>query len=386
MANSAAVSSFMAAVRAATGGGSGGGADEGTSGLPPWAQAPSAPTGPFNNGSTLNPFGRPNTDPQAPFNSARDESRRQQASEDATQEWAQEQRLRGRRAPRLVEISDADYATMSDEQKAAVDYNTAYYRAVTADLAAQATPPDPNVRQEYDAIAKELFGDTAGDTYAPNTVAFLKAAEAPVGGASAEDLLELRGGITGEEIDRLAAPGDTTDRVESLPLPTSTGRQARIDETLAGARALAERVAPKPGVVIPIDDFAGASFSDQVGAYISKMGLGIGETQAPSSDTAAVVGAVGTAAGAPAPESDFEMLFHYTMNRANENDWNAPDLYASLEQNGYNPDDFASYVEERLRRAEQGVAAGYQIQLSRTPDEIYLDPQEYRSLLGLTTG
>ena len=106
-------------------------------------------------------------------------------------------------APEIVEIDDEAYNRMTPEQRAAVDYNTAYYRAVEADTARQASglEPDEVQRGKYDKATAAIFGENAGESYAPDTVALLQSLGGVNKGANIDDYLNLGGAMT--EVDIL---------------------------------------------------------------------------------------------------------------------------------------------------------------------------------------
>ena len=287
-------------------------------------------------------------------------------------------------APEIVEIDDEAYNRMTPEQRAAVDYNTAYYRAVEADRARQASglEPDEVQRGKYDKATTAIFGENAGESYAPDTVALLQSLGGVNKGANIDDYLNLGGAMTEADILRLG--GDVDKPNLGILRGRSTAREA---DWLTGVATDTERLAEKVKASaaenpVPLSSFPGTRFSDQVGAYISRMGLGIGETVTGSNaDLDATTGL--TSAGEDVIENPYDMMFQFVAAKENAGTWSLAELNESILANGLDPDEFRRFSAEQLAKADELNASGYPVRLINNPNFEQLDTLEIRRQLGL---
>lgn len=356
-------------------------------GIPGWAAASNEP-------SRVAPGTRARQQPPARQQQARYDAEKRQE-----QEWGM--LMAGRRGSGGVtttEISDEDYEALNPNQRAAVDFNTAYMRAVNLDRARgeNAAEPDSVARQQYAELAREMFGEREGEAYSPNVVALLDSVGYRAPGANTDDLAEGLGGISQRELDFLGGSQGpdffgqrrSEQSVGVLSQIDLTDRQAQLAALAQGTRGVIEtlrQTEQTPGSSpTPLSLFAGTSFSDRVGQYITERGLGIGETRVETMETEGLNQLLDLSYTPPGENPIYHFAFQDTINKANS--WTPELLYDLLREAGADPAGFPAYVEDQLRRYEEATGAGYNVTLGRDPSTQTYSPEEYRQLLGIQVG
>ena len=93
------------------------------------------------------------------------------------------------------------YDALSDQQKAAVDWNTLLIDAREKDLTAPLAPQSKSEREKYEAEVVRLFGDQGGSTrYAPNTMDLLSRLDVVQLGQDLDEYLSLERAIDDTQI------------------------------------------------------------------------------------------------------------------------------------------------------------------------------------------
>ena len=298
--------------------------------------------------------------------------------------------MRGREGGmQTQELSDEEYNALNPNQRAAVDFNTAYMQAVQADRARAdaGEEPDSVTRQQYAELAREMFGERGGDAYTPNVVALLDSVGYRAPGANTDDLLEGLGGVSQRELEFLGSPRMSQGQgVGVLSQIDLTDRQQQVTSLARGTQNIIESLQQTtPGSSpTPLSLFAGTSFADQVGRYISERGLGIGENRVETPETDALNESMGLSYAPPGVNPAYHFAFQNTIDKSVT--WTPDELAQLLTESGADPAGYAAYAEEQLRRYEQAVGAGYNVTLGSSPDVQTYSPEEYRQLLGIRVG
>jgi hypothetical protein len=286
--------------------------------------------------------------------------------------------------PELVEISDEEYQAMSPTQRAAVDFNSAYFRATAADRF-RSDAPSPDQRTQYDEALAGLFGENAGEGYAPDTAALLSVLGAQDLGTNVDDFLADRGGITDTEIGLLGmTPEQRTGNVLGLG---GEYRMSQVQQLADKTAELTQKIQAGAEFAgeIPLSTFTGTSFADRVGSYIAAQGLNFGETSVDPAEAAAIAATTGFQGGpAMSPSGTngfFETMFEAMVDKST-NPWTPADMNEVISEQGYDPTSFWTYVNSELARYDEGAAAGYNIRLGSDPLKEYLSAEELRATIG----
>lgn len=155
----------------------------------------------------------------------------------------EQDKAKGRKS---YEMTWDDYEALSDQQRAAVDFNTMLVEARQKDLKLQDKyEASPSQRSTYNQAVERMFGDDGGSQlYAPETVAVLnqigfEATDARRGD-DLDDFLGLKAAITEKNIEDFALPSKQSpakqvltgyeNAIDSLPFVNVTG-DSRADLT-----------------------------------------------------------------------------------------------------------------------------------------------------------
>lgn len=93
------------------------------------------------------------------------------------------------------------YDKLSEDQKAAVDFNTRLVEARQRDLTGASLPISPEKQEQYNKDVREMFGEQGGsDTIALNTVELLKGIDFKAVGADLDEFLSLERAIDADEL------------------------------------------------------------------------------------------------------------------------------------------------------------------------------------------
>lgn len=353
----------------------------GRAGLPGWGAPGETPT-------RIAPGGRSGV-----LQPPRREELNQNATRRATERQQEDQwsaLMRGREGGMQTrELSDEEYNALNPNQRAAVDFNTAYMRAVQADRARvdSGEEPDSVTRQQYAELAREMFGEREGDAYTPNVVALLDSVGYRAPGANTDDLLEGLGGISQRELEFLGSP--RMSRGQGLGVLSQvdlTDRQQQLAVLARGTQDVVDKLQQTtPGSSpTPLSLFAGTAFADRVGQYISQRGLGIGEDRVEVADTAQLNQLLDMNYSPPGENPIYYFAFQDTINKANP--WTPEELFQLMQASGADPAGFPAYAEQQLRRYEQAIGSGANVTLGSDPSVQTYSPEEYRQLLGIQVG
>jgi hypothetical protein len=123
----------------------------------------------------------------------------------------QEQEAKSYRARTAKKMSWDDYLGLTDQARAAVDFNTMLVQARQKDLRSDYEPTDTQ-REIYDKAVERMFGDEGvSETYAPETVALLNGIDFKQTDAKRfddlDDFLGLSAALTAKDLERIGNPG-----------------------------------------------------------------------------------------------------------------------------------------------------------------------------------
>lgn len=173
--------------------------------------------------------------------------REQKQAEDAAAEAERPNKPKTRRTYRLTWD---EYQKLSDDQRAAVDFNTALVRAREKDLNAH-YDATPQQKATYDKALENMFGPDGGsDIFAPETLALLRKSGIKgdgTAGADMDDFLGLKNAISAKELEGFSfdpkeVAVDVVPAVSAISGLEDTTRSERSMEQIA-AQGLAETLA-----------------------------------------------------------------------------------------------------------------------------------------------
>lgn len=151
---------------------------------------------------------------------------------------------------RTYRLTWDEYNRLSDEQRAAVDFNTLLVQAREKDLNAEYKEPTAEQREAYDKEVVRMFGEGRGsETFAPETLGVLKQIDFEGGGEDLDDFLGLKTTVSLNDLKDFSI--DVPDPVKtSLPEAISAitnlegeeraayGTSVRLQESMAKAGEL----------------------------------------------------------------------------------------------------------------------------------------------------
>lgn len=269
-----------------------------------------------------------------------------------------------------------DYQALSDQQRAAVDFNTALARAVRNDLrhqddyaSVEATP-----RLAYDTDVERMFGEDGGSTrYAPQTVALLKQIGFTDDGADLDQFLNLRAAITDKDLKRLQwenVPGLSDQASSQLPAAANE-RMSYVDSISDAAAQRLDELMSTPGALpSPKQNLLSQSqvMATGYGADTLKLntppGFGpagevLGDNGITNKDFSDALFVLASKQITPEKQQEFLGVLNSQLT---------PEQRRA----------FMSYADARTRQA-----AEYDLPLGSDPSVQYRGPEEIRKLLGL---
>jgi hypothetical protein len=268
----------------------------------------------------------------------------------------------GKYAPEQMSV-DA-YLTLSPQQRAAVDANTALVQAAEQDVASwakQQVAGKPIEDKQYLDKVKGAFGDKGGsDTYAPRTMAVLEDLGLNLQGKDLDQYLNHSALVTADDLKLIGAP--------STGLPGIRPEDPRQQNAVAFAEAASSRLSQTLA--------AGQTLLDSIrtGSDSNRQLFGAPATTAPP---------VGFAQSER--DADLAQAFDILSQTRSQQDLTPETLgglYAELQQkHNVTPNEVAQYFETRLQANEYLNAAGDQpVSLGGVgSSQEYLAPADFRS-------
>lgn len=282
--------------------------------------------------------------------------------------------------PEVKPMTWEQYNALSDEQRAAVDFNTMLVRAVHKDLRLQ-DKYDPNKRQqkEYDTQVESIFGEDGGsDTYAPETLGVLKQIDFSNHEADLDEFINLQAAITAKDIRRdltehppLLAVEDRTTKPWEAPATDPAQIRTDIVSQLATQTQKMQEALVKGNVLLQSVNATAAvgrnSFLAAVGGKINDPQTlpGYGDPQLDANGQPANIDAYFQQAFRLLAEKDGEADRDQIL--ANMNEVLSPQEFQQ----------FQTYADMRSTNADR-----YNIPLV-DGDGQYRSPEQFRKLLGL---
>jgi hypothetical protein len=261
----------------------------------------------------------------------------------------------GKYAPEQMSV-DA-YLTLSPQQRAAVDANTALVQAAEQDVASwakQQVAGKPIEDKQYLDKVKGKFGDKGGsDTYAPRTMAVLEDLGLNLQGKDLDQYLNYSALVTADDLNTLkpgaAATGPRQENAASFAQAASN----RLSATLASGQTLLDSI--------------------RTGSDTGRQLFGEPATTAP----------VGFANSER--DADLAQAFDILSQARSQQDLTPETiggLYAELQQkHGVTPNEVAQYFDTRLQANEYlNATEGEPVSLGGAGSSLeYLAPADFRS-------
>jgi hypothetical protein len=257
------------------------------------------------------------------------------------------------------------YLTLSPQQRAAVDANTALVQAAEQDVASwakQQVAGKPIEDQDYLSKVKSKFGDTGGsDTYAPRTMAVLEDLGLNLQGKDLDQYLNHSALVTADDLKLLGAPSTATPGIR----PEDPRQQNATEFAKAATSRLSETLAVGQNL---LDSIRTSSDSN-------RQLFGVPATTAPP------VGFTQTSER----DKDLKQAFDVFAQAQSQQDLTpetVSGVYKELQQKyGVTPNEVAQYFETRLQANEYLTAGGdQQVSLGGPTTNLeYLSPQDFRA-------
>jgi hypothetical protein len=275
------------------------------------------------------------------------------------------------KAKRTYEMTWEDYQALSEDQRAAVDFNTLLVGAREKDLNTD-YQETPQQRATYEKAVERMFGEDGGsETYAPETMAVLRQVDYENQDEDLDNFLGLKTAITVKELQdfRFDTPlevkppqVDTYDAKRALGLPIPA---AGPEQPLAsGADALAASMAKANQLLQTFQDSAAMNRNEDLrffGGLLNdpKMSPGFGQ---PEPD------------GSPNIHTFFQEAYDNLAIKGADVDatWNT--ITSTLR-----PDEVQQFMQYADIRS--GQAENYGLELGESKG--LRTPEEFRKLLGL---
>ena len=278
------------------------------------------------------------------------------------------------RTRRTVALSWEDYQKLSQDQRAAVDFNTLLVKAREKDLNTD-YQQTPGQQAEYDKAVKEMFGaDGGSETYAPETVSVLRQIDYQDTGEDLDNFLGLKTAISARELKDFDAevekvtipmPLSSLTGVEKLKVPLAdsteelvTAQTSALQESMAKAGKLLQSFQASAAVQRNADlQFFGGTMNDP------KVAFGFGDDRM-GSDVEGI-------------DSWFKEA--YNSLALKENDANLGLIFNKIEEKLNSPQmmqAFTNYVDLRTQQAMQYGAPVADVEGN------VRSPEEFRKLFG----
>jgi hypothetical protein len=270
---------------------------------------------------------------------------------------AQNQYFGGKGQYDAEEMSVDAYLTLSPQQRAAVDANTALVQAAEQDVASWAKKQiagTPIEDQDYLNKVQGKFGDTGGSpTYAPRTMAVLEDLGLDLQGKDLDQYLNYSALVTADDLNTLTPGAAATSPRQQNATAFAQAASTRLSETLASGQTLLD----------------GLRTSSDTGRQL----FGEPATTTPIGFT-------------PNSERDFALqeafnVFAQARSQQDLTPETVGAVYAELqEKHGVTPNEVAQYFDTRLQANEYLVASeGQPAPLGQDPTLEYLAPADFRS-------
>lgn len=287
---------------------------------------------------------------------------------------------RARAYNRVQQLTEDKYNALSDEEKAAVDFNTQLVRGTDgAGVLAEALAKGDT--SEYDRLANELFNKehirgNAGVTKVLDQLGggFRSGGKGDGirAGIAAEDFKDLQNTlkIPGQDASRLLS---TRDQDSHLAIRRMLSVKNKLDTDKLklngiGTMDLTQFENTSQRLSAYFDSGGGAAFSSAGMSEADRISSTLGFGDTPSSD--------------PITASN-EALFELVARVDNQGTWSAEEVWESLRRNGIEPAVFRDYLAQRINgynesRRTTGLGA-----LGSDDSVEYLDPEVLLQQLGL---
>jgi hypothetical protein len=286
--------------------------------------------------------------------------------------------------PEIDRLTQAEYDAMTDEQRAAVDFNSMLVRAVRRDRKNQDTYDKSTSKLEektYEEAVDKTFGDDGGSKkYAPETMAVLRQIGFEDKSADLDDFLQLRAAITAKDIKRIGAPIDVQQLAsgESGMRPVVEEKMGLSWDLTHATADLEETLAKGNAMLRSMTQTANVERSDRVellgGLPTDVNGLGFEERNY-------ITGANGAQEPGDANtffQDAFDKLSDQSLKSEHANI--LATVHDTLQQTG-EWDQFVKYVDLRTSNAME-----WDMKLGANGDVKYKSPEQFRKMLGLDGG
>lgn len=267
-----------------------------------------------------------------------------------------------------------EYNKLSDDQRAAVDFNTMLTKAVKRDTRLQdkyeSTVTDKE-RSQYDLTVEKMFGEGQGsDLYAPETMAVLQQVKFDDRGADLDDFLGLQAAITEKDL-KFLKPTETPQAVQLSGLSDIELDRVQLSQDLAeSTQDMQASLAAGQDLMASMNQMAKQDrsfFLDQLG--------GITKEAPPP------MAGYGTDETSSYFQQAFDMLAQPSVvGNKDLRDQLLANVYtdSQREDGGFNYNAFLDYADTR-----SSMATRYDAPLGQADGVKYRTPEEFRKLLGL---
>lgn len=282
----------------------------------------------------------------------------------------------------VEQMSWDEYNSLSDQQRAAVDFNSLLVQAVRRDKKMNRLGEYDDVtdqqRKTYDIAEKRLFGENLGsDKFAPETLALMEQLDLVGSGSDFDDFLKLRVAITDDDLklmknhpfedikktEKLVAGFDRAEKDRFQQVWDFAGNTLEMQQTMAQTGALLDTFRKTAAIdrerQLQVGEFGGTPMEP-------KVGLGFMEGQR-------------DAQGYPLDlHAYFQDRYDMLADRSGQYDSNQVLAAVRDYLNPAQLQEFYDYVNIRSENAER-----FSIPLGTTEGIQYRTPEEFRQLLGI---
>ena len=169
-----------------------------------------------------------------------------QEAKDARRDRATRANIQGKGVGDVKQMSWEEYSNLSDQERAAIDFNTMLVRAVRRDRRLETTyNPTEDEEEKYDKTVESMLGTEEGFTpYAPETVAVLKQIGYKDKASDLDDFLDLRSAITARDIKNMTAAsgGIGPSTAEGTASEVQLDRIQMTEELAASTQKMEEKL------------------------------------------------------------------------------------------------------------------------------------------------
>ena len=274
---------------------------------------------------------------------------------------------------RTYQLTWDEYNKLSEDQRAAVDFNTLLVQAREKDLKHQEEyKPSEEQKAAYDEELHRMFGENAGsETYAPETLGVLKQIDFQSNGETLDDFLSLKETISARELKNfdLAVPDPIETSVPEVvsAVHNLTGQDRGAYNTGTPTR-LAEAMAKAGDVLQSLRASAARNRNDEVlafGGLLNEVHTAPGYGDRPTDPN----------------EGNIHGFFQETLKNLSLHELDPVNVWATADKvlNPHEVQQFLQYADEVSKDP-----AKYDVVLKgvRNPRK----PDEFRQLLGLDPG